>query len=68
MWVPHDVRDAVMDFVNDWSSKAQIPTAHFIRWLDVGVLPQLEMECPEIRLILTDRRQGNETSSQEFHG
>tara|TARA_R110002095_G_scaffold138348_1_gene119940 strand:- start:40 stop:1005 length:966 start_codon:yes stop_codon:yes gene_type:complete len=36
VWVPHDVRDAVMDFVNDWSSKAQIPTAHFIRWLDVG--------------------------------
>ena len=36
MWVPHDTRDAVMDFTNDWSRKTEISTACFIRWLQIG--------------------------------
>ncbi len=36
MWVPHDTRDAVMDFTSDWSRKTEISTACFIRWLQIG--------------------------------
>lgn len=34
-WTPHDVRDAVIDFVNQWSQKTEISAARFIRWLDI---------------------------------
>ena len=36
MWVPHDTRDAVMDFTNDWSRKTEISVARFIGWLQIG--------------------------------
>ena len=35
-WVPHDTRDAVMDFVNAWSKKAEIPAARFVCWLGIS--------------------------------
>jgi putative transposase len=35
MWVPHDTRDAVVDFVNRWSAKTGIPAAAFIVWLAI---------------------------------
>ena len=35
MWVPHDVRDLVVDFVRCWSEKTEIGTGRFIHWLGV---------------------------------
>ena len=35
MWVPHDVRDLVVDFVRCWSEKTEIGTGRFIHWLEV---------------------------------
>ena len=35
MWVPHDVRDVVVDFVRCWSEKTEIRAGRFIRWLGV---------------------------------
>ena len=35
-WVPHDTRDAVMDFVNGWSDKTEIAVSRFIGWLGIG--------------------------------
>jgi hypothetical protein len=34
-WVPHDVRDLVVDFVRRWSEKAEIGVGRFIPWLGV---------------------------------
>ena len=34
-WVPHDVRDPVVDFVRCWSQKAEINVGRFIAWLGV---------------------------------
>ena len=36
VWVPHDTRDRVVDFVNDWSEKSEIGLMRFIDWLDVS--------------------------------
>ena len=36
MWVPHDTRDAVVDFVNRWSSRAAFPASRFVDWLGLG--------------------------------
>ena len=36
MWVPHDTRDAVVDFVNYWSERSGIYASRFIRWLAIG--------------------------------
>ena len=35
MWVPHDVRDLVVDFVRCWSEKTEIGPGRFIHWLGV---------------------------------
>ena len=35
MWVPHDVRDLVVDFVRCWSEKTEIGAGRFIHWLRV---------------------------------
>jgi hypothetical protein len=34
-WVPHDVRDQVVDFVRRWSEKSEISVGRFISWLGV---------------------------------
>ena len=34
-WVPHDVRDQVVDFVRRWSEKTDIGVGRFIHWLGV---------------------------------
>jgi hypothetical protein len=36
-WVPHDVRDQVVDFVRRWSEKSEISVGRFIHWLGVTV-------------------------------
>jgi hypothetical protein len=35
VWVPHDVRDQVVDFVRCWSEKTEIGAGRFIHWLGV---------------------------------
>ena len=35
-WVPHDVRDTVVDFVGYWSCRTHIPAKDFIEWLEIG--------------------------------
>jgi putative transposase len=35
VWVPHDVRDLVVDFVRYWSDKTEIGAGRFIHWLGV---------------------------------
>ena len=32
-WLPHDTRDQVVDFVNRWSEKSEIPVCAFVRML-----------------------------------
>jgi hypothetical protein len=34
-WVPHDVRDQVVDFVRRWSEKTEISVGRFMGWLGV---------------------------------
>ncbi len=34
-WVPHDVRDQVVDFVRRWSEKTEIGVGRFPPWLGV---------------------------------
>jgi transposase-like protein len=35
-WVPHDTRDAIIDFTKAWSEKTEIPLTRFISWLSVA--------------------------------
>ena len=35
-WVPHDVRDQVVDFVRRWSEKTEISVGRFPPWLGIG--------------------------------
>jgi len=34
-WVPHDVRDQVVDFVRRWSEKTEISVGRFPQWLGI---------------------------------
>ena len=36
MWVAHDTRDTVVDFVNRWSEKAEISVRQMIRWIGIS--------------------------------
>ena len=35
-WVVHDVRDEVVDFVNRWSSRAELAVKQMVSWLGVS--------------------------------
>src|SRR6516164_3085848 len=35
VWVPHDTRNEIVDFVRRWSEKTEISAGRFIRWLDI---------------------------------
>jgi len=35
-WVPHDVRDAIVDSVGHWSGRTEIPIRRFVAWLGVA--------------------------------
>ena len=35
-WVPHDVRDAIVDYVIYWSQRTEIPARRFVAWLGVA--------------------------------
>jgi putative transposase len=34
--VPHDTRDAIIDYVRDWSTKCDVPASHFLPWLGIA--------------------------------
>lgn len=34
-WVPHDVRDEVVDFVNRWSARTEVAVVRLTGWLGV---------------------------------
>jgi len=34
--VPHDTRDAVIDFISTWSQKTELPAKQFTRWLHLN--------------------------------
>ena len=34
-WVPHDIRDTIVDFVRAWSGKTERAGERFIAWLEV---------------------------------
>jgi transposase InsO family protein len=36
LWVPHDVRDTVIDFVTRWNPKTGISIIQFIRWIGIS--------------------------------
>ena len=36
VWVPHDTRDQIVDFVRRWSEKTEIGAGRFIGWLDIA--------------------------------
>jgi hypothetical protein len=35
-WVPHDTRDAIVDFVRDWSATTEIAAERFVAWIGVA--------------------------------
>ena len=36
VWVPHDIRDQIVDFTNRWSSKTGIAVQSFLRWIGLA--------------------------------
>lgn len=36
VWVPHDIRDQLVDFVRYWSMRSDILAGRFIRWLGIS--------------------------------
>ena len=34
--MPHDTRDAIVDFVREWSGKTDIPAGRFVRWIGIS--------------------------------
>lgn len=35
-WVPHDIRDLVVDFIRYWSRQTEVPLIQFIFWLSIS--------------------------------
>ncbi|MFP4501231.1 MAG: transposase [Candidatus Hydrogenedentota bacterium] len=35
-WVPHDTRDALIDFVAGWSEKTGLPQTRFVGWVGIS--------------------------------
>ena len=36
IWVPHDIRDSIVDFVKYWTNRTGIPAKHYKYWLGVS--------------------------------
>jgi len=36
VWVPHDTRDSIIDFVNRWSARTNITATQLIRWIGLS--------------------------------
>jgi transposase InsO family protein len=35
-WTAHDIRDQVIDFINRWTGKTEIPASRFVGWLGIS--------------------------------
>jgi transposase InsO family protein len=35
LWVPHDTRDAIVEYVRRWSGRTEIPAKRFVAWLGI---------------------------------
>ncbi len=35
-WVPHDTRDEVIDFLNHWIERSELPAKRLLGWLELG--------------------------------
>jgi putative transposase len=35
LWVPHDIRDTIVEYVRRWSERADIPAYQFVAWLGI---------------------------------
>jgi transposase InsO family protein len=35
-WVPHDTRDQVVDYINRWTKRAELPARRLLGWLGLG--------------------------------
>jgi len=51
VWVPHDVRDLVVDFVRRWSEKTEISAGRFIHWLTKFSYAHIETALPNATII-----------------
>ena len=36
MWVPHDTRDEVVDYVAKWKKRTELPAKQLVRWIGIG--------------------------------
>ena len=36
IWVPHDTRDDIVDYVHDWTDRAEIPARQIVAWAGLG--------------------------------
>jgi len=46
-WIPHDTRDALVDFVKRWSSKAELAINRLVRWIGITMSKYVEGDlCP----------------------
>ena len=36
IWVAHDIRDAVVDFVRYWSELTELPVCRFLKWIELS--------------------------------
>ena len=36
MWVPHDVRDCVVDYIKYWTTRTKLPAKRLLGWLDLS--------------------------------
>ena len=36
MWVPHDTRDEVVDYVARWKERTELPAKQLVRWIGIG--------------------------------
>ncbi len=36
IWVAHDIRDAVVDFVHHWSALTELPARRFLEWVELS--------------------------------
>jgi putative transposase len=35
-WVPHDIRDEIVDYVNHWTERTELPARRLLGWLGLG--------------------------------
>ena len=36
VWVPHDTRDQIVDYINYWTEQSELPASRLLGWLELG--------------------------------